>query len=88
MQNLLEKQIANGFADFPGLAVSGKIPIKESLLNELLADFLQSGAAPREDAAPAEPKRASDMKQLLKLIRRASVHADVGVITLEFEIGV
>lgn len=82
MNNWLEKQRANGFADFTGLAISGKLPIKESLINELLADFLQG------ETAPAEPKRASNLNDLLKLVRKASVHADVGVITLEFEIEV
>jgi hypothetical protein len=81
MQEWLQKQISTGFADFAGLAIAGKVPIKEDLINELLTAFLKDIPSP-------SPNAGTDFKPLLRFIKKASVRADAGVITLDFEIAV
>lgn len=91
MQDLLSRHLANGFAEFPGLNVAGSIPIKQELLNEIIAEMLRSGLNPRSvlEAVPnaaAPPKL--DPSRLLERIKRAEVEAEEGKIIFHFEIGV
>ena len=49
----------NGLADFAGLRVTGTVPIKQEIVNGLIAELLQSGqAAPAasEPSAPSAPE--------------------------------
>lgn len=82
MPEWLTAQIAAGFPAFKGAAVSGSIPIKEELINGLIADYL---ARPGDAAMP---KGDLDPRALLPLIKRASIHAEPGVIALQFELKV
>jgi hypothetical protein len=94
MDELIRSFIANGFADFEGLQITGSIPITQELLNEAIAAFLQeSQSAAPERATPTSgaAKSPSSMPRippalLLKMVRRAEVKATDGTITLEFEI--
>ena len=56
MTDLLNKYISNGFADFKGLTITGSIPIKQEVVNELIAELLQKGmnlpATPRSGSSP------------------------------------
>jgi hypothetical protein len=82
MQEWLKEQLARGFADFKGTTLSGAIPIKEELINRLIAQYLAQ--AGRE----ATPGTGPDTTQLLRFVRSATVHAEPGVITLRFEAGI
>lgn len=53
MQELLNKYIANGFSDFAGLDIVGVIPIKQEIINQLIAEILQAGVQP---ASPPQPE--------------------------------
>jgi hypothetical protein len=95
MNELIRNFIANGFADFEGLQISGTIPIKQEILNEAIAAFLQEGqAATAAGTPPATTGRVNASSPmppippdvLLKMVRRAEVKATDGKITLEFEI--
>lgn len=82
MISLLQKYAANGFADFAGLSISGQIPVKQELINEVIAEYLvNSSSSPSSSTAPP-----IDPKLLLSLLKKAEVHADAGVLTLHFEI--
>jgi hypothetical protein len=87
MQEFIQKQIENGFSEFEGLSISGTVPVRETLLNGLLAEMLQKLA---EGSAPAAPTTTSTPPGLLpavaKLLKKAEVHAKEGVIVLDFEI--
>jgi hypothetical protein len=83
MQEWLNEQLARGFADFKGSTITGAIPVKEELINRLIAEYLARGgqeAAPRTDRV--------DIAPLLRFVRSATVHAEPGVVTLRFEAGV
>jgi hypothetical protein len=82
MPEWLTAQIAAGFPALKGAALSGSIPIKEELINDLIADFLA-----RPPAAPGPPG-GFDPRVLLPLVKRATVHADQGVVTLNVEVQV
>ena len=82
MQEWLKEQLARGFADFKGTTLTGAVPIKEELINKLIAQYLAQ--AGRE----AKPGTGPDTAQLLRFVRSATVHAEPGVVTLRFEAGI
>lgn len=86
MISILQKYAANGFADFSGLSVTGKIPVKQELLNELIANFLTTAGSPTT-TQPQAPS-AIDPKVFLPLVKKAQITADTGVLTLHFELEV
>lgn len=77
-----QSQVARGFPDLAGTVVTGSIPVKEELINELIASYL---AQPGDQPAP---RAVPDAARLMRQVRSASVHAGPGVVTLRFEIGV
>jgi hypothetical protein len=85
MQAWLQAQIDNGLPALAGTSITGTVPIKDELINELIAEVLDSGMlsgarVPDPDAMPLD--------RLVKYVRRATVHAGPGVVTVEFEIRV
>lgn len=84
MQSIIQRLIANGFADFAGLSISGKVPFQQDLINEALAELVQGWSAPQGGT----PSSGINPSQLLPLVKKAQVRADEGVLTLEFEIRV
>jgi hypothetical protein len=85
MSSLLERLTANGFEAVSGFQISGTLPLKkEELIKEILAELVQSWAAPKMSNA-AKPAMV-EPAQLLKLVRRLEVRADAGVITLHFDV--
>ena len=84
MTSLFGRLMSNGLADLAGLQISGTLPVKQDLLNEMLGEVMQSMAAPKS-AAPKQPG-AVDPAQFLKLVKRAYVRADAGILILDFEI--
>jgi hypothetical protein len=80
MQDWLRAQIANGFAAFDGASLTGSIPVKESLINEMIASFLAHAGDP-----PAT-RPAFDPRLIAPFIRTATVHAEPGVVTLRVDL--
>jgi hypothetical protein len=86
MQEFIQKRIENGFSEFEGLSITGTIPVRETLLNGLLAEALQKLA---EGSAPAPPSASPPgglLPAVARLVKKAEVHAKEGVIVFEFEI--
>ena len=57
MKELIEKYLAGGLSEFEGLEVTGSVPVKQEVVNEFIATFLQSmteekPAAPAANATP------------------------------------
>jgi hypothetical protein len=86
MDEWWRQQVASGFEAFRGAHLSGSVPIRDTLINDLLREWLASAAA----APPAPPSKppAPDAAALARLVRRATVTASDGVVTLDFELGV
>ena len=82
MQEWLKEQLARGFVDFQGTTLTGAIPVKEELINRLMAQYLAQAG---QEAAP---RPAPDIAQLVRFVRSATIHAEPGVVTLRFEAGV
>jgi hypothetical protein len=76
-----QAQLAQGFPDLKGTVISGSIPVREALINELIARWL---AAP---GAAAGESPALDPRQLARFVRSLTVHAEPGVVTVRFEVG-
>ena len=83
MKDLMQRQIDNGFRDLQGLAIDARIPLKDSLVNELLAEALQEMARPGEAPASAG---GFDLKQFAGYIQKAEVKATDGLIAVEVKI--
>lgn len=83
-EDLVQGWAARGFADFPGLAIDGSIPLKQELVNQLIAEFLRSPPAAASSPRPGvpEPLRLA----LLQMIKKLEVRATEGVITLQVEV--
>jgi hypothetical protein len=81
VQEWLNAQIANGFAAFEGASITGSIPVKESLINEMIASFLAHAGEPA--SAPA-----FDPRLVTPFIRAATVRAEPGVVTLHLDLRV
>ncbi len=88
--DLLEKYRANGFADFRGLQVAGKIPIAQEVLNEIIAELLRHSRTTLSGQTSEPPSRSApfDVQELARLVRRAEVSAADGKVTLHFELAV
>ncbi len=90
ISKVLHKYLSNGLADFPGLCISGTVPIKQDLINDVIGEWLESRRftnKPKHSGTigTAQPGLAPD--SLLALLRMARIEAGPGVITVEFEIG-
>jgi hypothetical protein len=83
MKEWIQKQIDNDFADFKGLSVAAQIPMRDRLVNELLAEALRS--AP-DKSAPSGG--GVDFRPFFKYVQKAAVHASDGVIALDVVIKV
>jgi hypothetical protein len=86
MQEIIQKHIDNGFSEFEGLSITGTIPVRETLLNGLLADVLQRLAEGSTPAPSATPGPRGLLPAVARLVRKAEVHAKEGVIVFEFEV--
>ena len=80
MQDWLKAQMASGFAAFDGASITGSIPVKESLINEMIASYLAHAG----DVPTAPP--AFDPRLLLPLVKTATVHAEPGIVTLHLDL--
>jgi hypothetical protein len=85
MNPWLQKLIDTNFRDFEGLAIAGQIPVKDQVLNELLAEALRQAQQP-PTAAPSADK--PDLRPFIKLLKKAEVRAVNGAIVLDFQVGV
>ncbi len=85
MQDLLQAHIANGFAAFTGAVVTASIPVKDTLLNELIASYLTQA---RSGSPATGASSAFDVQQVLPLVRTVTVQAGPGVVTLHVELAV
>jgi hypothetical protein len=80
VQEWLKAQIADGFAAFDGASLTGSIPVKESLINEMIASFLSHAGE-----LPASPP-PFDLRLVRPFIRTATVRAEPGVLTLHVDL--
>ena len=80
LQDLVQVWASRRFADFPGLAIDGSIPLKQELVNDMIAQLLASGRS-ASAGPPADLTTA-----LLQLVKKVEVTATEGVITLHVEV--
>jgi hypothetical protein len=90
IQDIIDGFVRNGLADFEGLEIRGSIPVKQELLNELLAAALRAptnpaGSDASAPAPPAAPAGAAMIDLLRSLVKTAEIKATDGAFTLNFE---
>ena len=89
MHPLLHKYIANGFEDFSGLVISGKIPLKQELINEVIAEVLSTAQASTPVASQpraSEPAMPVRLESLLPLLKTVEIQAEPGVVMISFQV--
>jgi hypothetical protein len=60
MKELLDKYLQNGLSDFEGLEIKGHIPVKQELINALIADALKPKPQPDVASVPESDDVAED----------------------------
>ena len=65
MDEWLKEQFARGFVDFEGTTVSGAIPVKTELINQLIARYLA------EPKPAASGRQGVNPAQLVRFVRSA-----------------
>jgi hypothetical protein len=94
MDELIRRFIENGFADFEGLHITGTVPVRQEIVNEVIAAVLKGeiplpGSSPSSNASGGEnakPKPKLPLADLVKLVQRAEVQADDGRVIVTFEV--
>jgi hypothetical protein len=71
--------------DFGGLELEGHIPVRQEILNEVIATGLTQGIEPPTKKIP---KAEVDVNALLPHFKRVEITAEDGKITLDFAIRV
>jgi len=84
MNEWIQKQIDNGFADLKGLSIKAHVPVKDQLLNEFLAEALHGAATP---VTPPTGK-SLDLRSLIGFVRKAEVHSTDGALVVDVDIAV
>lgn len=95
MASPFDKYLQNDLADFAGLRVSGTVPVKQEILNDLLqtvlADMKKPASADTPTTAvtkPATSEPGFDPKGLVKHVRKAEIRMEDGRLVLDFDIAV
>jgi hypothetical protein len=83
MNHWLQKQIDNDFSDFKGLNVTATIPLRDTLLNELIADMLRRSPAESRLPAGSQTPPGVDVRPYLRFVKKAEVHASEGIVELD-----
>lgn len=91
--NPFEKYLANNLADFAGLRVSGTIPVKQEILNDLLQTVLTDMANPKPATSaaattPAPPSSSIDPRSLVKFVKKAEIQAEAGRLVLYVDLAI
>ncbi len=83
MKELIEKALAGGLKELAGLELSGTVPIRQELINEVIAETLESGVP---ELKKASERPVVDVNALLPHVKKAEVTAENGKLTLHFQI--
>ena len=84
MKDWMQKQLDSGFADWTGLSIDASVPLRDSLVNELLAEALRSAG----EKQPAPSAAAPDLRPLARFVEKAEVRTAEGVMVLNVAVKV
>lgn len=86
MQPIIDRILANNFADFEGMEIKGTIPIQEALANELITTYMNEFFA--ETASKKSTKESSSYIQALKTLQpnRFEIAFEAGKAIISFEL--
>jgi hypothetical protein len=90
--NPFEKYLQNGLADFAGLRVSGTLPVKQEILNDLLqsvlTDMRSPSPTPTSQDVAGSGASGTDPKSFVKFVKKAEIRAEEGRLVLDFDVQV
>lgn len=89
MDELLRRLAANGFADLEGLQVTGTLPVRQDIVNDILADVVrtqQAGGAAGTPGTATKPNPAGEGVNWWKLVSRLQVRLTEGRAHIDFEL--
>jgi hypothetical protein len=92
MDELLRRISANGFAEIEGLQVSGTLPVRQDIVNEIITSLVrdaQTDPAPKPAAAPTAPAAGTSSLPEVnwwKLVNKLQVVLRDGKLVIDFEL--
>lgn len=95
MQELINRVLENGLADFEGLEVKGTLPLKQEIVNEAIVEVLKLLQQPSASGEPTSKKSASgqavpslsiDPRKLAGMVQKFEMQATEGKVILHFDI--
>lgn len=79
--NILQDQINNGFSDFKGSKMEGTLRLSDSLLNQLLGEFLGISKQPKS----AQTSGAIDASVFFNFVKSLTVKTEAGAVNVHIE---
>jgi hypothetical protein len=76
--DFLQDQIDRGFAEFKGARVSGKLCVADSLVNELIADYLSNALQPQGSGV-------NNSIPFVKMVKSVTVSSTAGRMNINIE---
>jgi len=91
MDELLRRISANGFAEIEGLQVTGTLPVRQDIVNEIITSLVrdaQTDPVPPPATAPAANASASNLPEVnwWKLVNKLQVVLRDGKLVIDFEL--
>jgi hypothetical protein len=89
MKDWIDKQLAGGLPAFEGLVLTGEVPLRDEVLNQVIAELLRGGGGkPAPTATQPTPTAKFDPQKLLHFVKRLEVKTSEGAIWLRFDVKV
>jgi hypothetical protein len=91
MDEFLRRISANGFAEIEGLQVTGTLPVRQDIVNEIITSLVrdaQADPAPKPTAPPAAASSSSNLPEVnwWKLVNKLQVVLRDGKLVIDFEL--
>lgn len=87
--DLMKRVLGNNLADFAGAEISGRIPVREGIVNDLIAAVLAGGLpGGTESAGSPGGGAAVDANALLSHVKQVAVSFEDGQAVVVFEVKV
>lgn len=88
MDELLRRLAENNFEDIQGLEVTGSLPVRQDIVNDILGDVVSKMKADKEPAPAPPPSTApkSSGPNWWKLVDQLEVRMTEGKLILDFKL--
>lgn len=88
MDELLRRISANGFTEIEGLQVTGTLPVRQDIVNEIITSLVRDAQTDPAPAPPAAAPASSNLPEVnwWKLVNKLQVVLRDGKLVIDFEL--